>query len=261
MTSKNPVKARHGLSLNVVMTIAVVVVAVLVVGGIMLFGGSDTTTGGTGGTGDSGDAAREAGGSGGGVSTAVLAPDGSHELTSAADGKVTIVEFLDYQCPACAGYFANVTSKVEKDYAGKVTFVVRNYPLDSHPLAVPAARAAEAAAEQDKFSEMYHLIYQNYQEWAVAPDGQQLSDDTARAGQVFLGYAERLGLDTAKFTADLDSPAVQARIDKDTADGKTAGVSGTPTIFVNGQKFEATGDTFADVDRQLRELVDRELAG
>lgn len=250
--SKNPVKARQGLSLNVVMTIAVVVVAVLVVGGIMLFGGSDDTAGG-----DAGDG----GGGGGGVPAAVLAPEGSHELTSAADGKVTIVEFLDYQCPACAGYFANVTSKLEKDYAGRVTFVVRNYPLDSHPLAVPAARAAEAAAEQGKFSEMYHLLYENYQEWAVAPDGQQLSDDTARAGQLFLGYAERLGLDTAKFTADLDSPAVQARIDKDSADGRTAGVSGTPTIFVNGWKFEATGETFADVDRQLRELVDRELAG
>ena len=248
--SKNPVKARQGLSLNVVMTIAVVVVAVLVVGGIMLFGGSDDTAGG-----DAGD------GGGGGVPAAVLAPEGSHELTSAADGKVTIVEFLDYQCPACAGYFANVTSKLEKDYAGRVTFVVRNYPLDSHPLAVPAARAAEAAAEQGKFSEMYHLLYENYQEWAVAPDGQQLSDDTARAGQLFLGYAQRLGLDTAKFTADLDSPAVQARIDKDSADGRTAGVSGTPTIFVNGRKFEATGETFADVDRQLRELVDRELAG
>ncbi|MFC7614859.1 DsbA family protein [Actinokineospora soli] len=191
---------------------------------------------------------------------AVLSPPGSHTLTEAADGKVTITEFLDYQCPACAGYFTNITSKLEKDYAGKVTFVVRNFPLGMHPLAVPAARAAESAAEQGKFSEMYHVLYENFQQWAVTPDGQSVSEDAERANELFRGYAQRIGLDVAKFTADLTAPAVQARIDKDTADGKTAGVTGTPALFVNGQRFEPSGQTFADVDKQLRELVDRELA-
>ena len=242
--SKNPVTARRGVSLNVVMTAAVVVVAVLVVGGILLFNraGSDPEPAPSG------------------VPAAVLSPPGSHTLTEAADGKVTVVEFLDYQCPACAGYFTNVTSKLEKDYAGKITFVVRNFPLTMHPLAVDAARAAESAAEQGKFSEMYHALYENFAQWAVAPDGQNLSDDAKRANELFRGYAQQIGLDPAKFTADLSSPAVQARIDKGAADGKTAGVTGTPAIFVNGQRFEPSGETFADVDKQLRELVDRELA-
>lgn len=241
--SKNPVTARQGVSLNVVLTAVVVVVAILVVGGILLLNRGDSTADGDGR-----------------VPAAVLAPEGSHTLTEAPDGKVTVVEFLDYQCPACASYYTNVTSELEKDYAGKITFVVRNYPLDMHPLAVDAARAAESAAEQGKFSEMYHLLYENFPEWAVSPDGQTVSEDAARAAELFRGYAEEIGLDVAEFTADLTSPAVQARIDKDVADGATAGVSSTPTIFVNGVKFEPTGETFADVDRQLRELIDGALA-
>lgn len=240
--SKNPVTARQGVSLNVILTAVVVVVAVLVVGGILLFNRDDSAADG-------------------GVPAAVLAPEGSHTLSEAADGKVTVVEFLDYQCPACAGYYTNVTSKIEKDYAGKITFVVRNFPLDMHPLAVDAAKAAESAAEQGKFSEMYHQLYDNFPDWALTPDGQSSSADSARAAELFRGYAEQLGLDVAKFTADLSSPAVRARIDKDTADGRAAGVSGTPSIFVNGDKFEASGETFADVDRQLRALIDGALAG
>ncbi|GGS56379.1 MULTISPECIES: DsbA family protein [Actinokineospora] len=239
--SKNPVTAaRRGVSLNVILTAVVVVVAVLVVGGILLF--------------------KNSGSDEGAVPASVLAPEGSHTLTEAPDGAVTVVEFLDYQCPACEQYYKTVTSKIEQDYAGKITFVVRNYPLDMHPLAMPAARAAEAAALQGKFREMYRALYENYNEWALAPDGQAVSDDVERATELFRGYAEASGLDVAKFTADLASPEVQARIDKDIADGKAAGVSGTPSIFVGGQLFEPTGETYADVERQLRERIDAELA-
>ncbi|MGW5054052.1 DsbA family protein [Actinokineospora sp. NPDC004072] len=232
--------ARSGVSLNVILTAVVVVVAVLVVGGILLFNRSDSPEGG-------------------GVPAGVLNPPGSHTLTEAPEAKVTIVEFLDYQCPACQQYYTNITSKIEKDYAGRVTFVVRNFPLDMHPLAQPAARAAEAAAEQGKFAEMYHQLYSNYAQWALSADGQAVNDDAAAAGKLFRGYAERIGLDLAKFDADVASPAVQARIDEDVADGRAAGVSSTPSIFVNGRLFEPTGKTYGDVEAQLRELVDGEL--
>ncbi|MGX7828409.1 DsbA family protein [Actinokineospora sp. 24-640] len=236
--SKNPAP---GVSMNVIMTAVVVVAAVLVVGGLLLFNRSPDPAPGA-------------------APADVLSPPGSHKLTEAPDGKVTVTEFLDYQCPACAGYYVNVIKTLEKDYAGRVTFVVRNFPLTSHPLGMPAARAAEAAAEQGKFGEMYHALYDNYGTWALAPDGQSLSDDTARAAGVFETHARDIGLDLARFTADLDNPAVQARVDKDIADGKAAGVSGTPSIFVNGGRFTPSGETFADADRALRELLDRELA-
>lgn len=236
--SKNPAS---GVSTNVVMTAVVVVAAVLVVGGLLLFNRSTEPGAGA-------------------VPAEVLSPPGSHTLTEAPDGKVTVTEFLDYQCPACAGYYVNVVKAVEKDYAGRITFVVRNFPLDSHPLGMPAARAAEAAAEQGRFSEMYHALYDNYAAWALGPDGKSLSDDTARAAGLFETHAADIGLDLARFTADLGSPAVQARVDKDIADGKAAGVSGTPSIFVNGEKFTPAGETFADADRELRELIDRGLA-
>lgn len=107
----------------------------------------------------------------GGNAADVLRRPDSHTLLAAPDNKVTVVEFLDYQCPACAGYYMNITKKLEKDYAGRITFVTRNFPLEMHPLAVPAARTAEAAAMQGKYREMYQALYDNYLSWARTADG------------------------------------------------------------------------------------------
>lgn len=242
-TSRYAPTARRGLSTNLVLTIAIVVVAVLVIGGVLLFNQSE-----------------EPSGSGGGEIPAELrASASSNTLTEASGNKVTVVEFLDYQCPACAAYYQNVTRKLETDYAGKITFVTRNFPLSTHPLAQPAARAAEAAAEQDKYVEMYHALYDNYQEWALAADGQNVSDDTQRATTLFDQYATEIGLDLDRFHTDMASPEVQDRIDADLAAGEKVGVSSTPTIFVNGKKFDPSGDQFADVDRQLRDMIDERL--
>ncbi|MBN6041929.1 thioredoxin domain-containing protein [Amycolatopsis sp. 195334CR] len=243
--NSNPVTAKRGLSPNVVVTLVIVVVAALVLGGILLFSGGDDGEGG--GT----DQPR--------VSAELLRKPDSHTLTEAPDGKVTLVEFLDYQCPACASYYKNITSKIEQDYAGRITFVTRNFPLEMHPLAVPAAQAAEAAALQGKYQEMYHALYDNFQQWAITADGQNVNTDEAAAKNLFQGYATQLGLDVAKYQADLTSPPVQAAIDQGRADGQQAGVTSTPTLFVNGIKFEPKGDTFGAVDKELRDLLDKEL--
>lgn len=241
--SRSSPLARRGLSANVVITITIVVIAVLVIGGILLFNRSD----------DDGAAG------GGEIPTELRAGPDSNTLTTAPGNTVTLVEFLDYQCPACAGYYENVTKGIERDYAGKITFVVRNFPLDTHPLAQPAARAAEAAANQGKFRQMYHALYDNYLEWAVNDDGQQLSDDEPRALTLFDRYATDIGLDLARFHTDQDSGEVRERISADKAAGERVGVSSTPTIFVNGERFEPSGGQYGDVDRELRELIDGEL--
>ncbi|MEV0068029.1 thioredoxin domain-containing protein [Amycolatopsis sp. NPDC050768] len=240
---RNPVTTGKGLSANTWTTIAVIVVAVLVIGGVLVFNHRD-----------------EPAPSSGTVAADVLRHRDSHTLSQADNGAVTVVEFLDYQCPVCEAYYQNVTSSIEHDYAGRITFVTRNFPLPMHPLAVPAARAAEAAALQGKYQQMYEKLYGDYPTWALAADGKNVSDDTARAQARFDSYAEDLGLDLGRFHSDMASKAVQARIDQGQADGNEAGVTGTPTIFVNGSKFSPAGTTYAQVARQLRGQLDRALA-
>jgi protein-disulfide isomerase len=243
--NQNPLTKKSGLSTNIILTIAVVVVAILVIGGVLFFnrgGGNEGTGGQT-------------------VAADVLRKPDSNVLLASPDNKVTVVEFLDYQCPACHQYYEGLTKQVETDYAGKITFVARNYPLSMHPLARPAAQAAEAAALQGKYKEMYHALYDNYAAWAVAPDRQNISTDEAKARAQFDQYAQQLGLDLAKFHQDMNSPQVNAKIDGDVADGGKAGVEGTPTIFINGKQFDPGNvQTYQQLSDAFHRQVDQELA-
>lgn len=146
----------------------------------------------------------------------------SHSIGS---GKVTVVEFGDFQCPACGQAFPYV-SKLKDEFKDKITFVFRNFPLPMHPNAQPAAEAAEAAAAQGKFWEMHDKLFENQSQWS------SLADPTS----VFTLYAEQLGLDKDKFAKDVQSDANAERISKDQSDGYAVGVSGTPTFFINGKQ-------------------------
>ncbi|WP_279517629.1 thioredoxin domain-containing protein [Micromonospora sp. DH14] len=170
----------------------------------------------------------------------------SHRLTAAENGKVTIVEFLDFECPSCGQAFPGV-EKLRQEYAGKITYVVRNFPLSQHANAQNAARAAEAAARQDTFEQMYVKLFETQSTW-----GGQQQDQSA----VFEGYAQQIGLDMAKFRADRDDPATATRIRDDQSDGTAAGVQSTPTFFVNGQRFDGQ-PTYVG----LKAAVDAALAG
>lgn len=240
---RSPLEGRRRPSLNVILTAVVVVIAVGVIGAVLLFNDS--------GSGDGGE--REA-------PSQTLIPRDAHALTRAESDSapVTLVEFLDFQCPACAGFYDQITAKLERDYQGRITFVPRPFPLDSHPLADVAARAAEAAGKQGKFAQMYHRLYGDYRQWAV--DGQSLRANQAAAVKQFERYATDIGLDLRQFRTDLDSAAVRATVDRGIADGTQLGVDSTPTFFVDGRKFEPSGDDFASVDRQLRAELDAALA-
>lgn len=244
--NQNPVTQKSGVSTNVILTIAVVVVAVLVIGGVLLFNRS----------GDSG-----AGGGSGQppVAAEVLRKPDSNVLTEAPDGKVTVTEFLDYQCSSCHGYYLELMKKVETEYAGRITLVPRNYPLQMHPLSQHAARAAEAAALQGKFKEMYHALFDNWSEWATV-NASELNSDEAKANAAFEKYAQQLGMDVNRFKQDMVSPNVQSKIDRDVADGEAAGVSSTPTIFINGRQFDPTTAPNGDVVQAFRKQLDQELA-
>ncbi|TDD03210.1 thioredoxin [Saccharopolyspora terrae] len=247
--NQNPVTQKSGVSTNVILTIAVVVVAVLVIGGVLLFNRSGDSGGGAGGGSGTPPVAAE-----------VLRKPDSNVLTEAPDDKVTVTEFLDYQCSSCYQYYSQMTKKIETDYAGRITFVTRNYPLEMHPLGQHAARAAEAAALQGKYKEMYHALFDNWTAWATA-NAEELNSDEAKATAEFEKYAQQIGLDVNRFKQDMVSPHVQAKIDRDVADGEAAGVSGTPSIFINGKKFEqGSAQNMAEVDQAFRKQLDQELA-
>ncbi|NCU37624.1 hypothetical protein EOL96_00980 [Candidatus Saccharibacteria bacterium] len=143
------------------------------------------------------------------------------------ESKVVLIEYGDFQCPGCKPASPVVKSVVEK-YKDKIAFVFRNYPLYTiHPNAFAASAVAEAAGLQNKYWEMHAYLFENQTSW------DQLSG-TARA-DYFVSAATMLGLDTDKFTADIDSAPVKAKIDFDTQLGKKKGLTGTPTFYIDGK--------------------------
>lgn len=163
-----------------------------------------------------------------GAGESQLVRDDSHRLQTAADGKVTLVEFLDFECEGCRAYFPAV-EQLREDYAGKVTFVARYIPMPGHFNGERAARAVEAAAAQGKFEAMYQRMFETQAQWG---EKQVPADD------VFRGFAQDLGLDMAAWDKAYDDQATLARIHRDMADGQALGVQGTPTFFLNGTKIE-----------------------
>lgn len=147
---------------------------------------------------------------------------------------VTVVEYGDYQCPVCEGYFP-ITQQVQQKYNDTVKFQFRNLPLlQIHQNAFAAARAAESAANQGKFWEMHDALYaqQNYSEWTTSKDPQKYFDS----------YAQALKLDQTKFDKDFASSAINDRINADINAFKATGRDeSTPSFFVNG-KYHANSE-------------------
>lgn len=156
-----------------------------------------------------------------------------------ANAAVTIVEFTDFQCPACAAMHP-VIEEVLKSYGNKVRFVVRDFPLNQHENARKAAEAAQAANAQGKFFEYVSVLFKNQK----ALDVPSLKK-----------YASELGLDRARFDAALDRGTYAAEISKDVADGEMYGVGSTPTIFVNGVQLKVLSP------EGLKQAIDRALGG
>ncbi|HEX6623989.1 MAG TPA: thioredoxin domain-containing protein [Pyrinomonadaceae bacterium] len=138
----------------------------------------------------------------------------------AATAPVTLVEFTDYQCPSCAQQFP-VIERIIAEMGDRVRVVVRDYPLTMHANAFKAAEAAEAAREQGKYWEYTALLFRNQSALEVGNLKQ---------------YATSLGLDRARFDAALDSGKFSDKVRRDILDGDKVGVTGTPSLFVNGRR-------------------------
>ncbi|MGV9770392.1 DsbA family protein [Streptosporangium sp. NPDC003464] len=157
----------------------------------------------------------------------LLVREDSHTLSKAANGKVMLVEFLDFECEACGATFPHM-ERIRAEYDGRITFAVRYFPLPGHRNGELAARVAEAAGEQGKFEAMYAKLFETQKQWGEASESKEA---------FFLGLAEQLGLDMTAFRADLAAPATAQRVKKDQDDGLALGVQGTPTIFFNGARL------------------------
>jgi protein-disulfide isomerase len=157
----------------------------------------------------------------------------------AKNAPLQVVIFSDFQCPFCKRVEPQL-SQLEKEYGSKVHMVWKNYPLPFHNNAEPAAEAAMAAGEQGKFWEMHDKLFEN---------------NTALDRANLEKYAQELGLNMAKFKADLDAQKFKGQIQSDTKEGQEVGVNGTPAVFINGRKINGAypWETF-------KKIADDELA-
>ena len=143
--------------------------------------------------------------------------------------KVVLVEYSDFQCPACQVYH-QLLSEIGKDksISDNVTLVYRHFPLDSiHPNARNGSHAAEAASQQNKFFEMHDILFERQEEWSTAD----------KPIDKFKEYAKELKLDVAKFEKDFSSQTAKQRVQNDFLEGSESGVQGTPTFYLNGAKI------------------------
>ncbi len=164
------------------------------------------------------------------------------------DSKVTLIEYGDYQCPGCGSVYPKLKNVSEK-YEGQLAFVFRNFPLTTlHPNAKAAAAAAEAAGLQGKYWQMHNKLYEGQDSWKSL-NPQQRTD-------YFVSYARELGLNTDTFKKDMTSSRVNKKISFDLELGKKAGVTGTPSIFLNGQEIK--GDVW-NSEEKLDKAVENAL--
>ena len=159
-----------------------------------------------------------------------------------ADAPVTVVEYADFQCPDCQNSYP-VIERVLAGLPGRVRFVLRQVPLVSrHPLAQTAALASEAAGNQGKFWEMHRRL--------MEARGELEPDD-------LLDYAQALGLDIERWQRDMADSALAERIAVTKRLGVRSGVNGTPTLFINGVRYE--GETEPVREEELRAAIEEAL--
>jgi predicted DsbA family dithiol-disulfide isomerase len=151
--------------------------------------------------------------------------------------KLSIVEFSDFECPHC-GAAHPVLARLLEEFPGKVNVAFKHFPLDSHKNAAPAARAAVAAQLQGKFWEMADKLFERQRE---------LSPEVIRE------LAKEVGLDLAKFDADVANPSTQQRVDRDKKEGVALGIQGTPSLYINGRAYK---EGLPSLSKYLKEALE-----
>jgi len=148
------------------------------------------------------------------------------------NAKVTLVEYSDFQCPACGAVYPLV-KKLEADFPNDLKVVYRLFPLiNIHQNAMISTQAAYAASLQGKFWEMHDLLFENQNVWS----------DSAQARDIFIGYATKLGLNLDKFKTDMNSELTKKFITNELNKGLAVGINSTPSFFVDGTLIQNPPD-------------------
>jgi protein-disulfide isomerase len=170
----------------------------------------------------------------------------ARNLKGSKEAPITIVEFSDFQCPACKAVTPLITQLAEQ-YPDDVRIVYRHFPLNRiHPYAQLAALAAEAAADEGMFWEYHDKLFEQQTVWAKMSSVGEVED-------TFVMYADELGIDTGSFREKIASQQIKDRVLQDVADTTTLGLSGTPTLFVNNRRVPAPGQIPAIVQSLIEE--------
>ena len=164
------------------------------------------------------------------------------------DAAVVLEEYSDFQCPACSAMFP-VLADIMAEYGDQISFEYKHFPIERiHPYALQAAVAAEAAGQQGKFYEFHDLLFENQTTWSQSPT----------PNVFFMQYAEELGLDMDLFKRHTNASVLRDRVRAQQAEGVDRGVTGTPTLFLNGERMQY--NTYEEFVTQIAIAVDPEAA-
>ena len=154
--------------------------------------------------------------------------DFTKQIKGNATSTIQLIEYSDFQCPACAAYYP-IVKQLEQEFGDKVGFVYKHFPLRQiHRHAELAAIVAEAAGKQNKFWEMHDLIFENQEEWSKQKD----------PAENFVAYAKAIGLNLDQFAIDLKSKEIKNKINNDYKNGLKLKVNSTPSFFLNEKKIK-----------------------
>lgn len=176
------------------------------------------------------------------------APPGANppNMLGSPTALVVVEEFADFQCGSC-GAAHPVMKEIQSIYGSRIKMIFRNFPLPMHKWGYDAAVTAEAAGMQGKFWAMHDQLFTNQQTW---------SSGTADTKALWKGYAEKIGLNMQTFDNDVAGMAAKSRVDQDIARGKAAGVSSTPSVYINGELIPYPEVNVAG----LRKIIDAKIA-
>jgi protein-disulfide isomerase len=174
-------------------------------------------------------------------------PNTAAHVRGSESASITLVEYGDYECPACINYQRIVRRLLEK-YPDTLKFEFRHFPLIGlHPHALAAAKAADAAGQQGKFWEMHDVLMTGREQWSRVSDVEPF----------FIDQAKQLGLDVNLFRESFRSPETEQRILKQRASAEASGIAATPTFLINDSKIERVPQNFEGFDSLIVEELQR----
>jgi protein-disulfide isomerase len=184
----------------------------------------------------------------------------THHVEGQGQDGVSLVEYGDYQCPYCGEAYP-IVKQIAAQYSKQITFQFRNFPLVSiHQNAFAGARAAEAAALQNKFWQMHDLLYEENEIYYDADETGASWISSSNPLSYFDKFAKQIGLNVTTFNTNYNSNKVNDLINNDMAEGNKLGITGTPTFYIDGKQVPEGQDTVAGFQKLLNAAIKEKTA-